>query len=183
MTNDEFKVYYINHRNTKFGGHVELDQDGFASIYINARRSSGQQLKTFEHELKHLENNDLHNDDPIEVIEARAAGKQAQPARQSRRKPRKKPAYLEMSNNLQEEAQAMFGLSPRDRRWGEIFWAMTITELQNHHHNRKRPELRRTFYYPPVKIKMGRMYKSPANLPAFSRHEQRQVLGVPWMYR
>lgn len=56
------------------GGAVMEDEDGFVSIYVNARHGHYAQLDDLNHEITHVENNDLHNDDPIEVIEARADG-------------------------------------------------------------------------------------------------------------
>lgn len=56
------------------GGAVMEDEDGFVSIYVNARHGHYAQLDDLDHEITHVENNDLHNDDPIEVIEARADG-------------------------------------------------------------------------------------------------------------
>ncbi len=56
------------------GGAIMEDEDGFVSIYVNARHGHYAQLDDLDHEITHVENNDLHNDDPIEVIEARADG-------------------------------------------------------------------------------------------------------------
>lgn len=56
------------------GGAVMEDEDGFVSIYVNARHGHYAQLDDLDHEIAHIENDDLHNDDPIEVIEARADG-------------------------------------------------------------------------------------------------------------
>lgn len=54
------------------GGAVMEDEDGYISIYVNSRHGYYAQLDDLDHELAHIENDDLHNDDPIEVIEARA---------------------------------------------------------------------------------------------------------------
>ena len=56
------------------GGAIMEDEDGFTSIYVNARHGHYARLDDLEHELIHLENDDLHNDDLIEVVEARADG-------------------------------------------------------------------------------------------------------------
>ena len=56
------------------GGAVMEDEDGFVSIYVNARHGHYAQLDDLDHEIAHIENDDLHNDDPIEVVEARADG-------------------------------------------------------------------------------------------------------------
>lgn len=54
------------------GGAVMEDEDGYLSIYINSRHGYYAQLDDLDHELAHIENDDLHNNDPIEVIESRA---------------------------------------------------------------------------------------------------------------
>ena len=56
------------------GGFVTESPDGFLNIYINARHTSAKQKKTFRHEMTHGENDDLHSDEPLAVIEARADG-------------------------------------------------------------------------------------------------------------
>lgn len=56
------------------GGSVMEDEDGYLSIYVNSRHGYYAQFDDLDHELAHIENDDLHNDDPIEVIEARADG-------------------------------------------------------------------------------------------------------------
>lgn len=55
-------------------GMVKYDENDFANIYINAHLSPEGRRKAADHELTHVINDDLHNDDPIEVIEARADG-------------------------------------------------------------------------------------------------------------
>jgi hypothetical protein len=54
------------------GGAVMEDENGFISIYINARHGHYAQLDDLDHELAHIEHDDIHNSDPIEVIESRA---------------------------------------------------------------------------------------------------------------
>lgn len=56
------------------GGFVTESPDGFLNIYINARHTSAKQRKSFRHELTHGENDDLHSQEPLAVIEARADG-------------------------------------------------------------------------------------------------------------
>jgi len=55
-------------------GMVKYDGDDFANIYVNAHLNEESRRKAADHELTHVVNDDLHNDDPIEVIEARADG-------------------------------------------------------------------------------------------------------------
>lgn len=53
-------------------GMVKYDEDDYANIYVNAKLNAEARQKAADHELTHVINDDLHNDDPIEVIESRA---------------------------------------------------------------------------------------------------------------
>lgn len=55
-------------------GFVLFDADDHANIYINARLSPAEQRKAADHELRHVANNDIYNDEDIRSIEARADG-------------------------------------------------------------------------------------------------------------
>lgn len=50
-------------------GAVRLSDDGFANIYINDLLSPEEKRKAFDHEKRHIENNDFYNDKPINEIE------------------------------------------------------------------------------------------------------------------
>lgn len=54
------------------GGAIMEDEDGTYNVYINSRHGYYAQLDDLDHELAHIKHDDLHNDDPIEVIESRA---------------------------------------------------------------------------------------------------------------
>ena len=54
------------------GGAVMEDENGTYNVYINSRHGHYAQLDDLDHELSHIEYDDLHNNDPIEVIESRA---------------------------------------------------------------------------------------------------------------
>ena len=56
----------------KVGAMVAFDEDGFASIYLNARWSLERQKKALRHELRHIENDDVYNDKDIQTIEREA---------------------------------------------------------------------------------------------------------------
>ena len=56
------------------GGFVTESPDGFLNIYLNARHSWHGQRRSFRHELRHAEEDDLHSDEPLAIIEARADG-------------------------------------------------------------------------------------------------------------
>ena len=53
-------------------GFVTYDDDDFANVYINARLSAEAQTEAGRHELKHVEDDDIHSDAPIDVVEALA---------------------------------------------------------------------------------------------------------------
>lgn len=70
---DEYAVRLVDLPES-VGGFIRESPDGFVNIYINARHVSGKQRRSFRHEMNHAENDDLHADEPLEVIEARADG-------------------------------------------------------------------------------------------------------------
>ena len=53
-------------------GMVKYDESDFANIYVNAKLNAEARQKAADHELTHVINDDIHNSDPIEVIESRA---------------------------------------------------------------------------------------------------------------
>ena len=55
-------------------GFVMYDNDDHANIYLNAHYNRETNENTADHEMVHVINDDIHNDDPIELVEARAAG-------------------------------------------------------------------------------------------------------------
>ena len=56
-------------------GCVIYDEEGFANVYINAALSNVGQHDAADHEMIHIINDDINNDDDIRVVEARADGK------------------------------------------------------------------------------------------------------------
>lgn len=52
-----------------------VDEDGTPQIYINARLSNDEQRKAYDHERRHLENDDLYNKLSIETVEVIASNK------------------------------------------------------------------------------------------------------------
>lgn len=51
-----------------------MDEEGFASIYLNARHSYEQQRKGLRHALRHLAGDDFNNAKDIRTIEREADG-------------------------------------------------------------------------------------------------------------
>ena len=51
------------------GAMVSVDEDGFASIYLNSRLNYEKQRACLKHELKHLSNDDIYNDKSIREVE------------------------------------------------------------------------------------------------------------------
>lgn len=54
------------------GGFVSESPDGVQNVYINARHGWRGQRRAYRHELDHIDHDDLHSDEPLEDIEARA---------------------------------------------------------------------------------------------------------------
>lgn len=69
MNDDEYRVYLVKLPATIHGA-VRLDQDGFPSIYINDDLSPQAKKDAFDHEMRHIRNDDMYNDRPIEEVEA-----------------------------------------------------------------------------------------------------------------
>ena len=59
-------------------GMVKYDENDFANVYVNAKLNAEARQKAADHELTHVINDDIHNSDPIEVIESRADGHSTQ---------------------------------------------------------------------------------------------------------
>ena len=51
---------------------VQIDIDGYPSIYINDALSPQAKKKAFWHEIRHIAHNDFFNDKPIREIEDNA---------------------------------------------------------------------------------------------------------------
>ena len=51
------------------GGRISETPDGHIDIYINARWGYNGQHQAFDHEIDHWENDDLHNDLDIRIVE------------------------------------------------------------------------------------------------------------------
>lgn len=50
-------------------GFVRYSCDGWANIYINIGLSLAERKKVYEHEMRHINNNDFYNDKTIYEIE------------------------------------------------------------------------------------------------------------------
>lgn len=68
MSEDEYRVYLIDLPDDVRGA-VRLDEDGFASIYINSRLSEQTKKAAFLHEIRHIRRNDHYNLRNIREIE------------------------------------------------------------------------------------------------------------------
>lgn len=73
ISRDEYAVRVMD-LPVSVGGFVTESPDGFLNIYINARHTFAKQRRSFRHEMTHGENDDLHSQEPLAVIEARADG-------------------------------------------------------------------------------------------------------------
>ena len=71
---DEYAVRLIDLPEA-VGGFITESPDGFNNIYINARHGHNGQLRALDHELDHAAHDDLHSDEDVSTIEARAEGR------------------------------------------------------------------------------------------------------------
>ena len=69
MEDEYYKVYEVPFPGDILGA-VRIDENGFASIYINRDLSPKAKRETVDHELDHLRRNDLYNDLSIYEVEA-----------------------------------------------------------------------------------------------------------------
>lgn len=69
----DYVVRYLDFKSNAADGAIISCAEGIACIYINARASIRAQQDAFQHELEHLENDDLYSEEPVEVIEGRMA--------------------------------------------------------------------------------------------------------------
>lgn len=49
---------------------VSVDEDGYASIFINEQLAPEARKRAFMHELRHIRRGDMYNDHTIEDVEA-----------------------------------------------------------------------------------------------------------------
>jgi hypothetical protein len=70
MNENEYRIYMVNLPGDIHGA-VRVDQDGFASIYINDQLSPKARIAAIKHELRHLRQNDHYNLRKIREVERR----------------------------------------------------------------------------------------------------------------
>lgn len=68
MIEGEYVVRMVNMTGDLHGA-TRLSKDGFANIYINDQLAPNARRKAFDHEIKHIENNDFYNECAIDEIE------------------------------------------------------------------------------------------------------------------
>lgn len=69
MPECDYAVYLVE-LPYKVHGMIVCDEDGFASIYLNARDSYSMQRRALRHELLHLLRNDAYSNRSIRQVEA-----------------------------------------------------------------------------------------------------------------
>ena len=69
---DDYSVYYID-MPARVPALLSVDDDGYPSIFINARLSAFAQRRALKHELDHIEHDDVFSKDHISIIERRTA--------------------------------------------------------------------------------------------------------------
>ena len=70
---DDYRVYLVKLPGTVHGA-IRIDNDGFASIYINEQLSPQAKRAAFLHEIRHLQNDDMYNDKSIYEVEGLCQG-------------------------------------------------------------------------------------------------------------
>ena len=68
MIDGEYAVRLLNLPGD-VSGVVRLSEDGFANIYINDQLSPQAKRMAFDHEARHIENDDFYNSESIRDIE------------------------------------------------------------------------------------------------------------------
>lgn len=74
ISRDDYTVRLVDDLPASVGGFVTESPDGHINIYINARHGWKGQRRSFRHELRHADADDLRSTEPLAVIEARADG-------------------------------------------------------------------------------------------------------------
>lgn len=67
----DFVIRRLDMQTAKIDGCCVSDADGVSTIIINTRVCQKRQEKAFEHELKHLENDDFYYNESVFAVEAR----------------------------------------------------------------------------------------------------------------
>ena len=67
----DYVMRYLDFKSNAADGAIVSCAEGIACICINARASVQAQQDAFQHELEHLEKDDLYSEEPVEVIEGR----------------------------------------------------------------------------------------------------------------
>lgn len=68
LSEDEYRVYLVK-LPASIHGAVRVDKDGFPSIYINNDLSPKAKKAAFDHEMRHIINDDLYNSKTIQEVE------------------------------------------------------------------------------------------------------------------
>jgi hypothetical protein len=72
ISRDDYTVRLVDDLPASVGGFVTESPDGHLNIYINARHGWKGQRRSFRHELRHADADDLRSTTPLAIIEARA---------------------------------------------------------------------------------------------------------------
>ena len=149
-----------------------VDEEGNPMVYLNARHTSHKNKKAYEHELKHIQRDDLFNLQTIEEVEPEySASSQA-----LAKVPIKTPPVqeLSLSKTIKQEAHRMFGIATDDKRWDAILFAMLITGSVNP--GRVTPEAERTYVFFPVKVKKGQLMRANQDIGLLTKLQQKRAL-------
>ena len=69
---DEIFVRVLDFDTCNVGASVQEDENGDYNVYVNARYGYNGQRRAFDHEMDHIEHDDLRNGLPLKAAEKRA---------------------------------------------------------------------------------------------------------------
>lgn len=112
---EEFETRLIN-LPYRVRGLTTVDENGDPMIYLNARLTIEQHKKTYDHEVEHIVNDDLHNAKPIEEVERLAKESTAPP----------KKDFTKDWELIFKRGLDLYGFERKDKMWDAIlhlwFW-------------------------------------------------------------
>lgn len=149
-----------------------VDEEGNPTVYLNARHSSQKNKAAYEHELKHIQRDDLYNLRTIQEVEPDYSASSQALAKVPINTP---PIQeLSLSKTIKQEAHRIFGIATDDKRWDAILFAMLITSTVNT--GRVTPEAKRTYVFFPVKVKKGQLMRATRDISLLTKLQQKRAL-------
>lgn len=104
-------------------GLTSVDENGEPMIYLNDRLTYIQHKQTYDHELEHIKNDDLHNTVPIEEVENLSKSE----------KPPEKPPKRTTQADIIKRGQERYGLAPDAHIWSKLWEWWTFQHDEDIH--------------------------------------------------